>query len=124
MAVDAPFAQVLEQVLRNYYNRIVGTDSGILIRVLVAEGGRFPALTGFFRTTMLVSVEGLLARLVQIGIARGEVRADVAALDLKVILALAVFTVVFGLIFGDMSPSEKEHFIKSHIDLILRGLQA
>jgi AcrR family transcriptional regulator len=123
MAVDAPFAQMLEQVLRNYYDKVVGTDAAILIRVLIAEGGRFPALTGFFRDRMLVSIEALLVQLVALGIARGEVRAEVAKLDLKVILAPAVFTVVFGLIFGDMPAPEKERFIQSHITLILRGLQ-
>lgn len=124
LADDAPFDQILERVLRNYYDRIVGTDAAVLIRVLVAEGGRFPELTGFFRSKMLGSVEAFLAQLVAKGIARGEVRPEVQALDLKVIMAPAVFTMIFGLIFGPMPAAEKERFIRSHLSIILRGLQA
>lgn len=124
LAVDAPFDHMLEQMLRNYYDRIVATDAAVLIRVLVAEGGRFPALARFFRSNMLGAGEALLAKLISIGIARGEVRPEVQALDLKVIIAPAVFNMVFGLIFGKMPEEEKESFIRSHISIILRGLQA
>lgn len=124
LAVDAPFDQALEHVLRNYYDRIVATDAAILIRVLIAEGGRFPDLVRFFRANILGTVEDLLENLVAKGIARGEVRAEVQALDLKVIIAPAVFTVVFGLIFGDMPKADREMFIGSHLALILNGLKA
>lgn len=123
MAVDAPFDDMLERVLRNYYDRIVGTDAAVLIRVLIAEGGRFPALTAFFRTTMLGTLESLLATLISKGIARGEVRAQVQEMDLKVVIAPAVFTMVFGLIFGPMDADAKERFIRSHLALILHGLK-
>lgn len=124
LALDAPFDDLLEQVLRNYYDRIVGTDAAVLIRVLIAEGGRFPALTAFFRATMLGTMEGLLAALVAKGIARGELRADVQDMDLKVIIAPAVFTMVFGLVFGPMDSDAKERFIRSHLSIILNGLRA
>jgi AcrR family transcriptional regulator len=123
LAVNAPFDDVLEQVLRNYYDRIVGTDAAILIRVLIAEGGRFPELAAFFRANILGAIEGLLADLVAKGIAQGELPAAVQTLDLKVIIAPAVFTMVFGLIFGDMPAAQKERFIRSHISLILHGLR-
>jgi AcrR family transcriptional regulator len=124
LAYDAPFDQILELVLRNYYDRIVGTDAAVLMRVLIAEGGRFPALVSFFRGNMLASVETLLARLIAKGIASGEVRPDVQDLDLKVIFAPAVFTVVFSLIFGDLPAAQKERYIRSHLSLLLDGLRA
>ncbi|WP_022704265.1 TetR/AcrR family transcriptional regulator [Pseudorhodobacter ferrugineus] len=124
LAVDARFDLMLEQVLRSYYDRIVGTDASALIRVLIAEGGRFPALTSFFRTTMLGTMEGLLSALVAKGIAQGELRAAVQDMDLKVIIAPAVFTLVFGLIFGPMDDTAKERFIRSHLSIILNGLRA
>lgn len=123
LAVDAPFDAMLEQVLRSYYDRIVGTDAAALIRVLIAEGGRFPALTTFFRTTILGTMEGLLGALVAKGVAQGEVRAAMQDMDLKVVIAPAVFTMVFGLIFGPMDPAAKERFIRSHLSLILNGLK-
>lgn len=123
LAIDAPFDQILEHVLRNYYERIVGTDAAVLIRVLIAEGGRFPSLANFFRANMLGKMEGLLANLIAIGIARGEVRPEVQALDLKVIIAPAMFAMVFGLIFGDMLGEEKERYIRSHLSVILQGLR-
>lgn len=124
LAHDAPFEQILEQVLRNYYDRIVGTDAAVLIRVLIAEGGRFPALVNFFRINMLASVESLLASLIAKGIARGEVRPEVKELDLKVIFAPAVFAMIFGLIFGDQPAAKQERFIRSHLTLLLDGLRA
>lgn len=123
LADDAPFDETLEQVLRNYYDRIVGTDAAVLIRVLVAEGGRFPQLAAFFRSKMLGSVETLLAQLVAKGIARGEVRPEVQALDLKVIIAPAVFSIIFGLIFGPMPSEARDRFIRSHLAIILHGLR-
>ncbi|WP_323007540.1 TetR/AcrR family transcriptional regulator [Pseudorhodobacter sp.] len=124
MSIEMPFDQMLERVLRNYYDSIAATDAAVLIRVLVAEGGRFPALSAFFRSRMLGAIEGLLAELVAKGIARGEVRPEVQALDLKVVIAPAVFTIVFGLIFGELSADAREKFIRSHLSLILLGLRA
>ncbi|MDN5786653.1 TetR/AcrR family transcriptional regulator [Pseudorhodobacter sp.] len=123
LAIDAPFATVLERVLRTYYDRIVGTDAAVLLRVMIAESGRFPALSVFLRDNMLASVEALLTRLISIGIQRGEVRAEVAALDLNVVLAPAVFAVVFGLMFGETAPLDKERYIRSHLQIILNGLR-
>ncbi len=122
LTVDAPFPALLERVLRNYYDRIVGTDAAVLIRVLIAEGGRFPAMAAFLRDNMLHSIETVLGQLVAKGIARGEVRAEAQTMDLKVIMAPAVFSVVYGLIFGNLAPLDKERYIRSHLDLMLRGL--
>lgn len=124
VASDLAFEDMLERLLQNYYQRIVGTDATVLLRVLISEGGRFPALVNLFETNLLTCAEQMLRQLVEKGVASGEVRESALDLDCKVIIAPAVFAAIWSLIFVGKTELDKEKYIRSHVSVLLNGLRS
>ncbi|SLN15808.1 TetR/AcrR family transcriptional regulator [Roseisalinus antarcticus] len=120
---DIPFDTLFTQLLENYYTHVVGSDAPALFRVLIAEGRRFPGLVTLFSERMLGAIEDVLHKAIAHGIARGEVRPEVATLDLRVVFAPAVMAMIWGLIFDEVAPLDRSRYMRSHLDIILRGLR-
>jgi TetR/AcrR family transcriptional regulator len=93
-----------------------------LLRVLLAEGARFPDLVQAYRQGVvdrgMAALQGVLAR----GVARGELRAEAATLDPRLVIAPAVLTAVWQMLFGGLEKAQARALLAAQVDLLLRGL--
>ena len=115
---------LLEAVLRHAYAGLVQPDNLALLRIIVAEGERFPELRdAFYEAEMRHGrriVEGLVAR----GVARGEF-AEGPAVEFPRLLVAPVITVaVWRLTFEAIEPIDTERWIDAHVALLMEGLRA
>ncbi|ADZ69900.1 TetR/AcrR family transcriptional regulator [Polymorphum gilvum] len=116
-----PTRELLRAVIADFYARIVDTDAKVLIRIMIAEGNRFPDITGFYYRETISKGIAILTRIVERGIARGEVRAGAAA-DLPfVILGPGLLAAIWKLTFDVHAPIALERFLEAHVDLVLNG---
>lgn len=113
---------LLTLMIQTIHRQVVGSDLRVLVRIIIAEGERFPALTELYYRETISKGRSLLARIVARGIARGEVREGAAA-DLPiVIIAPAIMAAIWRMTFDRHAPIPGEAFLAAHLDLVFNGL--
>ncbi len=125
-AVDT-FPGSSEDLLRLLITRIhaelVGSDLHILLRVIIADGVRFPAISEAYYHRILSKGRALLRRIVERGVARGEFEAGAAADLPMVAIAPALMAAIWRMTFDRYDPIVPERFLAAHLDLVLNGLR-
>ncbi|PTX53805.1 TetR family transcriptional regulator [Litoreibacter ponti] len=121
-AEDLPFAELFSQVLTSVYARLVGQDTVVLLRVLIAEGRQFPELTRFYHDTILSAAQTMLSQLIARGIAQGEVRSDALDYDVKILMAPVIMAAIWRLTFEDIETLDMPRFVDGHVSLLTSGL--
>lgn len=120
----ASAAVVLRQVLATLYREVAGTDRREVLRLLIAEAGRFPQLAAYAHTVIVRRGGSALRELVARAVAGGEFRDGPAARAPEVVMGPAVMALVWTLVFQDIDPLDLDAVLDAHVDLILRGLCA
>ncbi len=115
---------LLRLLLRAIYGRLVGTDASVLIRIIIAEGARFPEIPAYYHREMITKGEALLKKVIARGIASGEFRAGPAAEVPIVVVAPAIVAALWRMTFDPVQPLPPDKYFDAHIDLILNGLTA
>jgi AcrR family transcriptional regulator len=114
--------ELLGLMFEAIHRQLVESDLKVLIRIIVAEGERFPALTGHYYEEIIAKGRELLGYVISRGIERGEVRPGAAA-DLPVVLiAPAIMAAIWRLSFERHAPIPPQAFLSAHCDLVFNGL--
>jgi AcrR family transcriptional regulator len=117
-------ADLLRLAITRIHTEIVASDVRVLMRIIIAEGGRFPAISEAYYRGSIAKGRALLGRIVARGVARGEFRAG-AASDLPMVaMAPALMAAIWGMTFQPFDPVPAERFLEAHLDLVLHGLIA
>jgi AcrR family transcriptional regulator len=114
--------ELLGFMLRTIYAQLVESDLKVLLRIIIAEGVNFPALTALYHREMISRGEALLSRIVARGIARGEVKPNAAASLPLIIMAPAVMAAIWKMTFEPHEPIATERFLAAHLALLDEGL--
>lgn len=102
----------------NPLEAVTATEFGPVIRALLSQIAGNPILGDPFRATVVRARRDEVARVVQRGIARGDLRPDA---DPELATELLVGPVYFRLVFGDeLTPA----FAERVVDAVLRGYAA
>ncbi len=114
---------LLRLLLQAIYRQLASTDASVLIRIIIAEGPRFPEITAYYHREMVTKGEALLKKVIARGIARGEFRLCPAADIPLVVVAPALVAALWRMTFDQIRPLPLDDFFDAHVDLILNGLQ-
>jgi AcrR family transcriptional regulator len=107
-------AELLAAVV-NPMRAVTETDFGPVIRALLSQIASDPSLGDPFRATVVRSRRAEIARVVERGIARGDIRPDA---DVDLATEMLVGPVYFRLMFGGILDDE---FAERVVDSVLRG---
>lgn len=117
-------SELLTAILARVYSQLAAVpERRALLRMLIAEGPRFPSLTRFYHDTILARARLLLARVVQRGLDSGEFRPGPVLEQPQVLIGPVLLAVVWKLIFEEFSPLDLERHLAAHVDLVLHGLR-
>ncbi len=106
----------MEALVDNVLRAISGTDFGPVIRALLSQIAGNPALGDPFRATIVQARRDEVARIVALGVARGDLRSDVDPdLVTELLLGPLYFRLVFG---GELEPTLVPHLVRS----VMEGL--
>jgi len=106
----------LEAVVDNVLRAISGTDFGPVIRALLSQIAGNPALGDPFRATIVQARRDEVARIVGLGVTRGDLRSDVDPdLVTELLLGPLYFRLVFG---GELEPTLVPLLVRS----VMEGL--
>jgi AcrR family transcriptional regulator len=113
---------LLRIVIRTIHERLVNTELRTLMRIMIAEGHRFPELTRFYYEEIIAKGRLLLERIIALGLTQGEFDRTAVARAPMVIMAPALMAAIWKLLFEPYHPVAPEDFAEAHTDLVFKGL--
>jgi AcrR family transcriptional regulator len=109
---------LIEAFAGNFLKEVMGTRRGDLVRLIVAEGPRFPAVADFYyREVVSRGIAGMRA-LIELGIARGEISEKNLARYPQILVAPAMIAVIWQSLFARHAPLDAQEMLRVHLDLI------
>jgi AcrR family transcriptional regulator len=108
----------LENFVETFLREVVTTRRGDIIRLILAEGPRFPDIADFYyREVVSRGLAGMRA-LIDLGIVSGEIRQS----DLKdfpqIVVAPALVAVIWQGLFRRHAPLDASAMLRVHLDMI------
>lgn len=120
---EGPVAPLLQMLVGRIHARLAGSDLSVLMRIIIAEGPRFPAILETYHRESITRGRAVLERVVVLGVARGEFRAG-AVTDLPMVLiSPALMAAIWRMTFGRLDPIPPERFLAAHLELIAHALR-
>jgi AcrR family transcriptional regulator len=109
---------MLEHFAETFVREVAGTRRGEILRLIIAEGARFPALSEFYyREVVERGLQGLRA-LIDYGIARGEIRNDDLSRYPQLVVAPAIVSIIWQGLFARYATLDVPAMLRAHLDLI------
>lgn len=116
--VGGSVRDAVEGFAQNFIREVATTRRGDIVRLIVAEGPRFPAVADFYyREVVSRGLAGMRA-LIELGIARGEIRQKNLARFPQILVAPALIAVIWQSLFSKHAPLDATEMFRVHLDLI------
>ena len=117
-AAGGSVREILELFAETFVRDVAETKRGDIVRLIMAEGTRFPSLADFyFREVVSRGLAGM-RKLIEYGIERGEIRNARLADFPQIVIAPAMVAVMWQGLFGRHAPLDAVAMLKVHLDLI------
>ena len=114
----ASIRDALEGFAKVFIQEIAMTRRGDIVRLIIAEGPRFPAIADFYyREVISRGLAGMRA-LIELAVARGEIRSTGLARFPQIMVAPAIVAVVWKSLFEKHAPLDALEMFRVHLDLI------
>lgn len=109
---------VIENFAGNFVREVTTTRRGEIVRLVIAEGPRFPAIADFYyREVVSRGMAGMRA-LIELAIAKGEIRVSGLKDFPQIVVAPAMVAVIWQGLFGRFAPLDAAAMLRVHLDLI------
>ncbi|GMO96518.1 MULTISPECIES: TetR/AcrR family transcriptional regulator [Bradyrhizobium] len=109
---------LIEAFAGNFLKEVIGTRRGDLVRLIVAEGPRFPSVADFYYREVVSRGIAAMRTLIELGIARGEIRDKDLARYPQILVAPAMIAVIWQSLFARHAPLDAQDMLRVHLDLI------
>jgi AcrR family transcriptional regulator len=118
-------ADLLRAQFSFIYEHIVGDRRRReVLRMLIAEASRFPALADRYHEEIHRPCLDLLQRAIQRGIDRGEIRRSAIIECPQVIIAPIALVDLWMIMYDTRQPLDLQAYFNAHLELVLNGLLA
>jgi AcrR family transcriptional regulator len=116
--IGASIRDTIERVVMTFIQEIVSTPRADIVRLIIAEGARFPAIADFYyREVISRGLAGMRA-MIELAVARGEIREVQLARFPQIVIAPAIVAVIWKSLFERHSPLDAVEMFRVHLDLI------
>jgi AcrR family transcriptional regulator len=117
-AIGGSVRDAVEGFARTFIQEIATTRRGDIVRLIVAEGPRFPNIADFYyREVVSRGLAGMRA-LIELGVARGEIQQENLARFPQIVVAPALIAVIWQSLFSKHAPLDATEMLRVHLDLI------
>jgi AcrR family transcriptional regulator len=118
-AADLPLRMVIDKAIDVFVREVYGSHRKHLIRLIISEGPRFPALAEFYYrevlSRILKSVRGLLRRALE----RGELADDTLIRFPQLIGAPGIIAIIWSGLFDRFEPLDVRAMMRAHFERLL-----
>lgn len=118
--VEMTADQLAEWVIEFFVREIHGTRRRDIIRLMMAEGPRFPKLAEFYYREVLGRILGAVRALLARAVERGEVRHAALAQFPQLLFAPGLVAIVWSGLFERFAPLDVRALLRAHFDILLK----
>jgi AcrR family transcriptional regulator len=116
--------QLLRELLSRMYSQVVGNEKvRSIVRLLIAEGGRFPQLTEIYHREIIAPGMKAVRQALLRGIDSGEFRKTSAVEFPQILAAPGVLAIVWRLLHGKRHRLNLDAYSKAHLEFGLESLR-
>jgi AcrR family transcriptional regulator len=120
---DLPLSQVLEILFATFQKEVLGTQRKLLIRLIIAEGPRFPAIAEFHYRNVVARVLPLIRKVAKRAVERGELPNDALVRFPQLMAGPLLLAVIWDAMFAKIDPLDVRSFLRAHRDVLTGGLR-
>jgi AcrR family transcriptional regulator len=115
---DLPVRVIAETIVDLFVREIYGTRRKDVIRLIIAEGPRFPKLAEFYYREVIARVLAAMRALLNRAVENGELGSDALARFPQLLIAPALVAVVWNGLFERFAPLDVRELMRAHLDLL------
>ena len=113
-----PVRVLIEQLLHKFVSEVLGTRRRDIIRLMITEGPRFPALAEFYYREVVGRAVPAIRTIMRRAAERGELPNDALARFPQLLVAPALMTIIWNSLFDKLDPLDAQALMRAHLDLI------
>jgi len=117
-AIGGSVRDVVEGFARTFVQEVASTRRGEIVRLIVAEGPRFPSVADFYYREVVSRGLAAMRALIELGVARGEIKQKNLARFPQILVAPAIIAVIWQGLFGRHAPLDATEMLRVHLDMI------
>src|SRR5258707_10694534 len=115
---DLPIRAVVEMIVDLFVNEIYGTRRKDVIRLIIAEGSRFPKLAEFYYREVIARVLPVMRARLTLAVERGELPHDALARFPQLLVAPALVSIIWNALFGRLAPLDVRELMRAHLEVL------
>jgi AcrR family transcriptional regulator len=115
---DLPLRVVAERLVTIFAREIFSTHRKDVIRLVLTEGPRFPAIAEFYYREVVERVMAVIRGLAQRAIARGELPNDALVRFPQLLGAPGIVAIIWSGLFDQWAKLDVEAFMRAYLDLV------
>jgi len=116
--VGGSVREAVEGFARAFIQEVASTRRGDIVRLIVAEGPRFPSVADFYYREVVSRGLAAMRALIELGVARGEIKHENLARFPQILVAPAIIAVIWQGLFGRHAPLDATAMLRVHLDMI------
>jgi AcrR family transcriptional regulator len=116
-ALDLPMRVIAERMAELFVREVYETRRKDVIRLMIAEGRRFPQLAEFYYREVLSRIIAAVRALLRRAAARGEVPEELVDFP-QIIAAPGLVAIIWSGLFERFEPLDVRKMMKTHIELL------
>ncbi len=117
-----PAEALLRTLVNEFGRRILQSEFRHLLRLLIAEGPKFPDLLAFHHAEIIGRGRALISRVIRYGIERGEFRDNGLAQVPQLIAAGPILLMIWQTLFADIETLDAPRYLDTLADTLLHGI--
>ena len=119
--VDVPARVLVEMLLTTFVREVYGTRRKDLVRLIMSEGPRFPAIAEFYYREVIAHVLAILRPILKRAAARGELPNDALMQFPQLIVAPMLVAVMWHGLFDKFDPLDVDALVRAHVEILFAG---
>lgn len=120
---DLPLRAVCDRLAVSFAREVLGTRRKDIIRLVLAEGRRFPKVAEFYYNEVPARAFAAIRSLVRKGIERGEIADDTLEKFPQLIIAPALVAIVWDGLFDKFERLDAEALMRAHFNLLFNAIE-
>jgi AcrR family transcriptional regulator len=119
--VDIPARMLVETLLTTFVREIYGTRRKDIIRLILSEGPRFPAIAEFYYREVIERVLAVVRPILKRAAERGELPDDALARFPQLIVAPMLVGILWHGLFDKFEPLDVGEMARAHVNILFAG---
>jgi AcrR family transcriptional regulator len=115
---DLPVRIVAETLIDLFIREVYGTRRKDVIRLIIAEGPRFPKLAEFYYREVISRVLAAMRALLGRAVERGELAQDALARFPQLLISPGLLAIIWSGLFDRFAPLDVRELMRAHLDLL------